>query len=222
MKSTFTGIAALAVGSVLAAAALAGCSGSSGGSGDTIKVGLLLPESKTARYESFDRPIFTDAIEALGDYEVVYSNADQDSSKQQQQAESAIAAGVKVLVLDPVDADAAASIVEEAAAADIPVISYDRLISSDQISYYLSFDNEQVGELQAQTLLDGLEAQGTTSGGLIVINGSPTDPNATSFKEGAHSVLDDSGFTILAEYDTPDWSADNAQSWMTSQLAQYN
>ncbi|MFT4211346.1 MAG: substrate-binding domain-containing protein [Microbacterium sp.] len=224
MKSTFKGIAALAVGSVLAVAALAGCSGnsSSGSSGDAIKVGLLLPESKTARYESFDRPIFTDAIEALGNYEVVYSNADQDSSKQQQQAESAIAAGVKVLVLDPVDADAAASIVEEAAAANIPVISYDRLISSDQISYYLSFDNEKVGELQAQTLLDGLEAEGTTSGGLIMINGSPTDPNAASFKEGAHSVLDDSGFTILAEYDTPDWSADNAQSWMTSQLAQYN
>ena len=76
-----------------------------------VKIALLLPESKTARYEAFDRPFFEKRIHELGDYEVLYSNADQDAAKQQSQAEAALASGVRVLVLDPVDSAAAVSIV---------------------------------------------------------------------------------------------------------------
>ncbi|MFT4124414.1 MAG: substrate-binding domain-containing protein [Microbacteriaceae bacterium] len=228
MKSTFKRAAVVTATSALAIGALAGCSSSSdsgddstSGSGDAVKIGLLLPESSTTRYETFDKPFITADLQELGDYDIVYSNADQDADKQQQQAEAAIAQGVKVLILDPVDADAAASIVSEASAAGIPVVSYDRLISSSDLAFYVSFDNEQVGVLQAQTLLDGLSAEGETSGGLIMINGSPTDSNATAFKEGAHSVLDDSGLDLLAEYDTPDWSPDKAQAWMEQQVTKY-
>jgi D-xylose transport system substrate-binding protein len=222
-RSALLAIALLATTGALAACSPAGSgSGSTGGggSGEAIKVGLLLPESKTARYEKFDRPLFEDKLTSLGDYDVVYANADQDAAKQQQQAESALTEGVKVLVLDPVDGAAAASIAESAAAQDVPVISYDRLIKSDKVDYYISFDNEEVGVLQGTALVDKLEADGTTTG-LIMINGSPTDANAADFKKGALSVIEPSGIPILASYDTPDWSPDKAQEWAAGQVTQF-
>ncbi|MEJ7648746.1 MAG: sugar ABC transporter substrate-binding protein [Nakamurella sp.] len=181
------------------------------------KIALLLPESKTARYEAFDRPLFEAAIKAkCADCEVLYSNADQDASKQQQQAEAALTQGANVLVLDPVDGTAAASVVASAKGKGVPVVAYDRFIAGTD--FYVSFDNETVGKLQAQTLVDLIKAGGKTSGSVVMVNGSPTDPNAASFKKGAHSVLDGSGFTIAAEYDTPDWSPDKAQAWMDGQV----
>jgi D-xylose transport system substrate-binding protein len=182
------------------------------------KIALLLPESKTTRYESLDRPLFTEALKtACADCELIYSNADQDAAKQQQQAEAALTQGAKVLVLDPVDGKAAAAVVAAAKGQNVPVIAYDRFIEG--ANYYVSFENEAVGKLQAQTLVDTLKAAGKTSGNLAVINGSPTDPNAADFKKGAHSVLDSSGFKVAAEFDTPDWSPDKAQAWMEGQLS---
>lgn len=179
------------------------------------KVALLLPETKTARYESQDKPLFEAKLKSLCvDCELLYSNADQKATTQLSQAESAITNGAKVIVLDPVDADAAAGIVTKANAAKVPVISYDRLISKSDIAYYISFDNEQVGKLQGQSLLDRLTKDGkATSGQVVMINGSATDPNAALFKKGAHSVLD-SKVNIGREFDTPEWSPDNAQKEM--------
>jgi len=197
-------------------AALAACgssnkssSGSSGGSGGGGKIALLLPETKTARYEAEDRPLFTNKVKALcSDCSIIYSNADQDASKQQQQAEAAITNGAKVLVLDPVDSASASAIVNRAQQSKIPVISYDRLINNSNVSYYISFDNTQVGKLQANTLVKKMNNKGT----IFMINGAPTDNNAKLFKAGAHSVFDKSGIKIGKEYDTPDWSPDKAQT----------
>jgi D-xylose transport system substrate-binding protein len=223
--------------SVIAAAALtfgvAACgsddndnSGSSGGSSTAAsttggssdasgKVALLLPESKTARYESQDRPNFERKLkEICPKCEEIYSNADQDASKQQQQAEAALTQGAKVLVLDPVDAASAAAIVTRASQQKVPVISYDRLISNSKVAYYISYDNAKVGKLQATSLTDKLKADGKSSGKLVMINGAPTDNNAKLFKEGAHSVIDSSAYKVAKEYDTPDWSPDKAQSEM--------
>jgi D-xylose transport system substrate-binding protein len=187
--------------------------GTSTGAG--IKIALLLPESKTARYETQDRPLFEARVKALcGNCEILYSNADQDASKQQSQADAALTNGAKVLVLDPVDGKAAAAIVTKAKAQGVPVISYDRLIQGAAVDYYISFDNEKVGQLQGQALLDKLKADGKGTGTIVMINGSPTDNNATLFKKGAHSVLDGSGLVIGAEFDTPDWSPDKAQQEM--------
>ncbi len=138
----------------------------------------------------------------------------QDAAKQQSQAEAALTNGAKVLVLDPVDSASAAAIVTKANAQNVPVISYDRLINNAEIDYYISFDNEQVGKLQGQALVDKLKADGKTDGTIVMINGSPTDNNATLFKQGAHSVIDSSGLKVGAEYDTPDWSPDKAQAEM--------
>ena len=188
-----------------------GGGGDSGGSGS---IALLLPESKTARYESQDRPNFErKAKELCPDCEIIYSNADQDAAKQQQQAEAAITQGAKVLVLDPVDAASAGAIVQNAKSRQIPVISYDRLITDADIDYYISFDNEKVGQLQGESLVAKLEEDGA-EGDIIMINGAPTDNNAKLFKEGAHSVIDGSSFKVAKEYDTPDWSPDKAQQEM--------
>jgi D-xylose transport system substrate-binding protein len=178
------------------------------------KIALLLPESKTARYESQDRPNFERKLkEICPDCQEIYSNADQDASKQQQQAEAALTQGAKVLVLDPVDAASAAAIVTRASQQRVPVISYDRLISNSKVAYYISYDNAKVGKLQATSLVDKLKKDGKR-GSIVMINGAPTDNNAKLFKEGAHSVIDSSGFKVGKEYDTPDWSPDKAQSEM--------
>ncbi|HVG74041.1 MAG TPA: sugar ABC transporter substrate-binding protein [Thermoleophilaceae bacterium] len=189
-----------------------GSSSSGGGGGGSIA--LLLPESKTTRYEAQDRPNFEKKVKELcSDCDIIYSNADQDASKQQQQAEAAITKGAKVLVLDPVDAASAGAIVNRAKQSQIPVISYDRLITDADIDYYISFDNEKVGKLQGDALVKKLKDDGK-SGSIVMINGAPTDNNAKLFKQGAHSVIDSSGFKVAKEYDTPDWSPDKAQQEM--------
>ena len=215
-------VAALAVAVTAASGCTAGPGAPSTSADDgTGTIALLLPEAKTARYETFDRPLFEARIDELGDYEVIYGNADQDAAKQQQQAESALAAGADVLVLDPVDANAAVSIVNAANAANVPVVSYDRLVAGGDLDYYISFDNEKVGVLQATAFVEAVQAAGGGDG-ILMVNGSPTDSNAALFRRGAHSVIDDSGLRILAEYDTPDWSPDKAQDWVAGQIAQYD
>jgi D-xylose transport system substrate-binding protein len=185
---------------------------SGGGKGGTIA--LLLPETKTTRYELHDRPSFAAKVQALcPDCKIDYGNANQDPVRQQQQAEAAITKGAKVLVLDAVDAQAAVAIVNRAKQAGTPVIAYDRLITGAPIDYYVSFDNVKVGKLQAQTLIDKIGAAGKGKS-VVMINGSPTDPSAGDYKKGAHSVLDTAQVKIGKEYDTPDWSPDKAQREM--------
>lgn len=221
-----TAIAALAVAGLTGLAACgsdnnnSSSSGSStsGGGGKTIA--FLLPENQTARYESSDKPLFEQAVKKLcSDCKILYSNATQDASKQQQQAEAALAQGVDVMVLDPVDGAAAAAIVSQAKAKKVPVISYDRLLLNSEPDYYVEFDSPSVGKIQAQTLIDGLKKKGKTSGNLVMINGAPTDNNAKLFKQGAHSVLDSSGFKVAKEYDTPDWTPAKAQTEMDQAIS---
>jgi D-xylose transport system substrate-binding protein len=182
-------------------------------------IALLLPESKTARYESHDRPSFEKKVRELcAGCRVLYSNADQDAAKQQGQAEAALTNGAKVLVLDPVDSASAAAIVARAKQSKVPVISYDRLVLNADVDYYISFNNENVGKLQGKALVDKLASSGAKGGTIVVINGSPTDNNAKLFKAGAHSEIDGSGLTVGAEYDTPDWSPDKAQRQMEQAL----
>jgi D-xylose transport system substrate-binding protein len=193
---------------------------------NSIKIALLLPDSKTARYATFDRPYFEQRIAELGDaelinYQVLYSNAEGDAAAQQSQAESALAAGAKVLVLDPVDSAAAASIVASANAEGVPVIAYDRLITGGTPAFYISFDNEKVGSLQGEALIDKLVRDGA-HGGILMVNGSPTDNNAAQFKQGAMASISVSGFPVLAEFDTPGWAPDKAQEWVAGQITQFS
>jgi D-xylose transport system substrate-binding protein len=191
-------------------------SGSAGGASSSSSaskaptIGLLLPETKTARYEAHDKPVFQAKVKELcPSCKQLYQNASQDAQKQLSQAEAMLAAGANVLVLDAVDVGSVGPIIKEATQKKVPVIAYDRLISGQKISYYVSFDNVRQGRIQAQTLVDKIGK----SKPIIQINGAPTDPSAGDYKKGAHQVFD-KAVSIKKEYDTPDWSPDKAQREM--------
>jgi D-xylose transport system substrate-binding protein len=186
--------------------------GDSAGGG---KIAFLLPETQTTRYETQDRPLFTDKVKELcPDCELLYQNADQDPARQQQQVEAAVTEDVDVLVLDPVDSTTAGSLANRAKQAGIPVISYDRLILDADLDYYVSFDSTVVGEQQGTALSDKLEEDGAPTGPIVKINGDPKDNNAALFKAGSNSVFEERGVEIAEEYDTPDWLPENAQREM--------
>ena len=181
-----------------------------GDSGKSATIGLLLPETKTARYEAHDKPIFQAKVKELcPSCKQLYQNASQDAQKQLAQAEAMLAADVDVLVLDAVDVGSVGPIIKQAKQKDVPVIAYDRLISDEEIAYYVSFDNVRQGRIQAQTLVDKIGAGKP----IVQINGAPTDPSAGDYKKGAHQVFDEK-MKIAKEYDTPDWSPDKAQREM--------
>lgn len=202
-----------------------GSAGSAAGSAEAPKpaggsIALLLPESQTARYEAADRPFFEAKFKELcPGFDIVYSNANQVAADQQQQSEAAITRGVKVMVLDPVDGDSAGVIVNNAKAKGIPVISYDRLIKGGSTpDYYVSFDNERVGKLQGEALLAKLVADGIAKPRITMIHGSPTDNNATLFKQGAHSALDGK-VEIVKEDAAANWKPEEAQQLMEQYIA---
>jgi D-xylose transport system substrate-binding protein len=205
------GAAACLLALVLVAA---GCGGG-GGSSSGPKIALLLPENHTPRYEAADRPDFEAKVKSLcSDCKILYSNATQDASLQQNQADAALTQGAKVLVVDAVDAGSAASIVSKAKAQNVPVVSYDRLITNADVDYYVSYDNTRVGKLQGDTLIKGLKLVGHPTGPVVMTAGDPADNNAKLFKSGANQALKAGGVTIAKSYDTPGWSADKAQNEM--------
>jgi D-xylose transport system substrate-binding protein len=177
-------------------------------------VALLLPEKQTARYEAADRPYFEQKFKELcPNVEIIYQNASEDANLQQTQAESALSNGAKVLVLDPVDGKAAKAIVDKAKSQNVPVISYDRLTQGN-IDFYISFDNERVGQLQAQTLINKLKAMGTPTGPIVMINGSPKDNNALLFNKGAKETFQAAGVQIAKEDWAANWKPEEAQTLM--------
>ncbi|MEU8434920.1 substrate-binding domain-containing protein [Streptomyces sp. NPDC029216] len=186
--------------------------------GDAIKVGLLLPENQTARYEKFDKPLIEKKISDLtnGKGEVVYANAKQDATTQNSQVDTMITNKVNVLIIDAVDFKAIAGSVKKAKDAGIPVVAYDRL-AEGPIDGYTSFDNEEVGKVQGKALLEALGDK-AKDGQIVMMNGSVTDPNAAMFKKGAHSVLDGK-VNIGKEYDTKEWKPENANTNMAGALS---
>ena len=192
-----------------------GGGGGGGGDGGGGSIALLLPETKTTRYEEQDRPNFERRVKELcADCEIVYANADQDPAKQQQQAEAAITKGAKVIVISAVDVASAASIVTRAKQSDVAVIAYGRLIPDADIDYYVSIDPFKVGQQQAEVQMDAIEQDGGSDPRVVMINGAPTDSNAKPYKDGARQVLEERGAEVVKSYDTPDWSPDRAQQEM--------
>jgi D-xylose transport system substrate-binding protein len=221
MPTSITRTGAVSVLAAVLALGAAACGGDDGGGGGGrgdakgAKIALLLPESKTTRYEQQDRPNFERRVKELcASCKVIYGNAEQDPAKQQQQAEQAITNGAKVIVISAVDVKSAASIVARAKQSKIPVISYGRLVSDADLDYYVSIDPFKVGQQQGKALLDALKGAGKSSAAVAMINGSPTDSNSAPYKKGAHSVLDPAGVKVVKEFDTPDWSPDKAQREM--------
>ncbi|MFD8973648.1 sugar ABC transporter substrate-binding protein [Streptomyces sp. NPDC059593] len=184
--------AVIATAAVSMALSLAACGQAGGGDsedkGSSTKIGLLLPENKTSRYEALDKPQFEKAVKAAcSDCEIVYNNAVSDVVKQKQQFDQLIADGVKVIALDPVDSAKAAGWVKDAKAKGVKIVAYDRPVAGADA--YVSHDNNKVGELQGQALLAALGSKAATAN-VVMINGDEKDPNAALFKKGAHTALD--------------------------------
>ena len=214
---------ALAAAGVLAMGGLAACGdddddgggngGGGGGGGDTPRVGVLLPDSKSSvRWETVDRPALDEALKE-GGVEADIQNAEGNKSTQQQQAEQMITNGANVLLLVNLDSGSGAAIAANAQSQGVKVIDYDRLtLDTDATDYYVSFDNEKVGQLQGQGLVDCIgDKQGAR---IAVLNGSPTDNNATLFKNGYDSVINpkfkSGDWTEVDDQSVPDW--DNQQA----------
>ena len=221
--------AALAAGTLTLVAAVSGCgsddsssSSSGGGGGDAgnAKIAFLMPDTASTRYELQDKPLFEARLKQLcPGCSVLYQNADSDAAKQQQQADSAMAQGVKAIVMDAVDSAAAATTVQKAKAQGIPIIAYDRPIPKVPADYYVSFDNQELGKAFAQSLVDKVKEDGGS--GILQVNGSPTDAAAGLIKKGMHEAIDPSGLKLLAEFDTPDWEPAKAQDWVSGQISKY-
>ena len=190
---------------------------------DGATVAFLMPDQASTRYEEHDYPGFQAAMSELcPTCTVIYQNANADVALQQQQFNSVLAQGAKVIVLDPVDSTAAASLVQMAHDQDVKVIAYDRPIPDTPADYYVSFDNEGIGAAIAQSLVEHLKAGGVPDGaGVLQINGSPTDAAAGLIRDGIDSSLDASGYETLAEFDTPDWAPPEAQQWASGQITRF-
>ncbi|MFE9634627.1 substrate-binding domain-containing protein [Streptomyces sp. NPDC006463] len=220
--NTHLGRAAVAVAASAITVSLAACGAEDAdgrpGASEAIKVGLLLPENQTARYEKFDKPLIEKEVSRLtrGKGKVVYANAKQNAAAQNSQVDMMIANKVNVLIIDAVDAKAIAGSVKKAKDAGIPVVAYDRL-AEGPIDAYTSFDNEDVGKVQGKALLEALGDK-AKDGQIVMMNGSVTDPNAKGFKSGAHFVLDGK-VNVGKEYDTVEWKPENANTNMTAALS---
>ncbi|MBB5222680.1 D-xylose transport system substrate-binding protein [Amaricoccus macauensis] len=187
-------------------------------------VAFLMPDQGSTRYEEHDFPGFKAEMEKLcPDCTLIYQNATADASLQQQQFNSVISQGAKVIVLDPVDSAAAASLVKLAQSQDIKVVAYDRPIPDTPADFYVSFDNQAIGKSIAESLVQHLEAAGVAKdkGGVLQINGSPTDAAAGLIRDGVHEGLAASGYKTLAEFDTPNWAPPKAQEWTSGQVQRF-
>jgi D-xylose transport system substrate-binding protein len=229
----FASIVSIAVLSSLLLAAC-GSSNTGNGGGTTLngnggkgckKIGVLLPETATsARWDGQDRPDLQKDIPAtLSGATVDYSNAQGSADQQKTNADAALTKGDCILIVAASDSVKAAAIVAEAKTDNVPVIAYDRLIQSNDLAYYVSFDGVAVGNLQGQYIVDHYKTYVKSGvGNTVMINGSQTDNNAILFAKGAHQKLDPlyaSGvLKNVYEQFTPGWDNPTAQTEMQAAL----
>ncbi|MEM7047343.1 MAG: sugar ABC transporter substrate-binding protein [Pseudomonadota bacterium] len=186
-------------------------------------VALLLPENVNPRWEQQDARFFVEAMKARApDVTVEVFNANNDTAAQQRQAEQALTRGAKVLVVIPIDGNSSAVIAESAHEAGVPAIAYDRMIHSDKTSFWVQADLGGMGADQAQHVVDNTK-EGDT---LVLLKGSPTDPNADVIYQGQLRVLQplfDSGARKLGyENWTQGWDPAIARRSMDQALTQLN
>jgi D-xylose transport system substrate-binding protein len=215
------GLFALAAVGLLATGSVAACgddtegggSGTSTSGAEAGKVGVILPDTKSsARWATADLTYLKAAFEAAG-VQADIQNAQGDKTQFQTIADGMISSGVKVLMIVNLDSGTGKAVLDKAKKAGIATIDYDRLTLSGGANYYVSFDNVAVGKLQGEGLVKCLTDMKATKPVVAELNGSPTDNNATLFKEGYDSILKpkfDSGEYVKGpDQSVPDW--DNAQ-----------
>jgi D-xylose transport system substrate-binding protein len=184
-----------------------------------IRIGFSLDTLQEERWQR-DKDIFIARARELG-ADVVMQAATGDDFLQLSQAENMLSLGVDVLVVVPHDAQAMAPIVAKAHLAGIKVIAYDRLITHADVDLYLSFDNEKVGQLQAEYVTRQIP-----KGNYVYIGGAPTDNNVYLLRSGAMQVLDPfrkaGAVQVVFDAMAPEWKPENAERLMEEALKQTN
>ena len=192
-------------------------------------IGVALPQ-KTSENWVLAESLFKDGLKEAG-YQADVQFANGGVSEQQNQIQTMVAKGVKVIIVGAIDGSQLGTQLKAAKDAGATIIAYDRLIkNTDAVDYYAAYDNFKVGELQGQALLDGLKARkGNGPYNIELISGSPDDANSQVFFDGAMSVLkpkiDDktltvkSGQTSFSQVSTQGWKAENAQKRMDTVLS---
>ncbi len=187
--------------------------------GKRLRIGLSMDSLQLERWQH-DRDIFVKRAGELN-ADVLVQSANGNDSVQVRQAENLLSQDIDVLVVIPHNSEVAASIVNAAKAQKVPVLSYDRLIRNSDVDLYISFDNEQVGRMQAQYLLDH-----APKGNYILIGGSPTDNNAQMLRKGQMAVLqpaiDRGDVKIVADQWAKDWLSSEALRHTENALTRAN
>ena len=217
-------VAAMAVGSL--AVPVMAEDGAAGG-----KIGISMPTQSLERWNRDGSYLQKQFEDAGYEVELIYSYNEPD--REVNDIQNLISDGVNLLVVAAIDGEALNTVMDEAADAGIPVISYDRLIKSDAVSYYISFDNYTVGTLQGQYVVDTLELDnaGDKTYNIEFTAGDPADNNAGYFFNGAFDVLKPyidagtlnvvSGQTDFDSVATPAWDTQTALERMQNILASY-
>ena len=186
-------------------------SGRVGGSGG--KVGVILPDTTSSpRWENYDPRYLQLAFDAAK-VPVDIENAQGSTTRFAQLADKMIAEGAKILMIANLDSRSGAAVLAKARAAKVKTIDYDRLTLGGRADYHVSFDNVQAGVLLGNGLVDCLTAKQVKRPVVAELNGSPTDNNATMFKQGYDSILqpryDSAAYVKGPDQAVPNW--DNAE-----------
>ncbi len=185
-------------------------------------VGVILPDTILPRWETADRRFLQAAFDAAG-VKVDIQNANGDVTAFATIADQMMAAGATVLILANLESESAKAVQDKAAVQGVKTIDYDRLTLNGSASYYVSFDNLRVGELQGEGIKACLDAAGKTTARIVYLNGSPTDYKATLFKAGYDSVLrpliDAGNYTLVDSADVPNWDPVKAGAIFEQQLS---
>jgi D-xylose transport system substrate-binding protein len=216
MRKRFVSLVAAVAALTLILAACGGGDDNGGDSGaasggKTPKVGVILPDTKSsARWETADKPLLEAAFKAAGvQYDI--QNAQGDKTQFQTIADQMITGGANVLMIVNLDSGTGKAVLDKAKSQGVATIDYDRLTLNGGAQYYVSFDNVAVGTLQGEGLAKCLEAKGKSNANIVYLNGSPTDNNATLFKQGYDGILSKmSQYKKVADQSVPDW--DNQQA----------
>jgi D-xylose transport system substrate-binding protein len=221
-------ISVILVSLLLVAAMLAGCATPKAATTTTgkIKIGLSFSDFATERWP-VENAQMVQLLQKDG-YEVISQEADHDVKLQNDQIDNMVAQGVQGLIVIAEDGDAAVTSVDKAAAAGIPVISYDRLIKTSKISAYLSFDNVAVGKAEADGVMKALGLPGSTTwtkdnpAKVVMSGGSPTDNNAVLVRQGQMEVvqpfIDQGVVKVVADQWVDNWDATKAEQMMENIL----
>jgi len=201
-------------------ASLSACGGAAGGK---TKVGLSFSDFATERWKN-EEVLMRKLLEDKG-YEVISQEANHDVKLQNDQIDNMVSQGVKALIVVAEDGDAIVTSVDKAAAAGVKVLAYDRLIKTDKIAGYISFNNTEVGRQQADGVMKAIDIENwdVAANGkvrLVKLGGSPTDNNAILFRQGQDEILAKYAdkIEVVADQWVDNWDAANALKMMENIL----